>query len=610
MIPVTRMFGRFGHLVALIQLLWVLPVGAQWITQTNALKSGWNAVYLHVDAGYASITDVMASATPIEEVWLWTPSSTQQFIDSPQVPTGSSSQWSTWTRALGASSKLQRLIPNAAYYVKVASTSATYSWNLKGRPVPPQYSWTSSGLNFIGFPTPSDPISFERLFQPVPSVMEVAEIYRSSGGNFGAGNPARITDYGRTVFSRGEAFWMRVASGFNRYFGPFEVSLSGNRTLNYGVDGTQLSFRIRNRTSATNTITLQVVASEAPPTGQSNIVGLPPLVLRGAVDPSTLKYSAQPLFTDQTVTFTLPPQGTPGADVQVVLGLTRNQLLGNQGDLSACVLRLTDAAGLLRVDLGVSATKSSPAGLWVGEAQITHIVQYLKVFERDPSGKPVVRLTGEDGGYSALVTNEVVGGVSRPFPMRLIVHDSGTNSVLLQRVFVGVDSLTNPVVATEQRFLHPGRLGSARRISAAHLPWSSSNESWPIRAVTNVAQLTRQWPVTLTSNVFLIQVTTPYDRNSVNPFVHQYHPDHDNLNASFNQLLPKGQESYGVSRTMILGPQSSGSDYVSLTTGSMDRTGIYGEMITIEGSGANSRSFIVLGTYTLNRISDIATLTR
>jgi len=610
MIPVSRMSGHFGRVLALIQLLWMLPAGAQWITQTNSLKSGWNAVYLHVDASYASITDVMASATPIEEVWLWTPSSTQQFIDSPQVPTGSSSQWSTWTRALGPTSKLQRLVPNAAYYVKVASTSATYSWNIKGRPVPPQYNWTSSGLNFIGFPTPADPISFERLFQPVPSLMEVAEIYRSSGGAFGAGNPVRVSDYGRTVFTRGEAFWMRVAAGYNRYFGPFEVSLSGNRTLNYGTDGTQLSFRIRNQTRATNTITLELIPSEAPPTGQSNIVAIPPLVLRGSIDPTTLKYSAQPLFTNQLVTYTLPPQGTPGSDLQVVIGLGRNQLVGNAGDLSAGVLRLTDSAGLLRVDLGVSATKSSSAGLWVGEAQVTHVVQYLKIFERDPSGKPVVRLGGEDGGYSALLTNEVVGGVSRPFPMRLIVHDNGTNAVMLQRVFVGVDTMTNPVVTTQQRFLHPGRLGAARRISAAHLPWSSSNDSWALTLATNISQLTRQWPVTLTSNVFVVQVNTPYDRNSVNPFIHQYHPDHDNLNASFTQVLPKGQESYGVNRTLILGPQSSGSDYVSLTTGSMDRTGIYGEMVTIEGSGANTRSFIVIGTYTLNRISDIPTLTR
>lgn len=589
MIPFSRIFGRA---IALIHLLWILPASAQWVTQTNSLKAGWNAVYLHVDASYASITDVMASATSIEEVWMWTPASTQQFISSPQVPTGSSSQWSKWTRALGPSSQLQVLIPNAAYYVKVADSATTYSWKVKGRPVPPQYSWTSSGLNFIGFPTPDDAISFERLFQPVPTLMEVAEIYRSSGGAFGTSNPARVFDYSRSTFTRGEAFWMRVASGYNRYFGPFEVSLSGNRILSYGKDGSQLSFRIRNQTQSTNSITLQLIASEAPPTGQSNIVGIPPLIMRGAIDPASLKYSALPLSTNKGIVLTLPPQGVPGSDLQIVLGLGRNQLLGNAGDLSAGVIRLTDSAGLLRVDLGVSATKASTAGLWVGEAQATQVMQYLKKFELDPTGAPAL---GANGAYKLLSSGEVLSGVPRPFPMRLIIHDDGTNTLLLQRVFMGLDPLTNQVVATQQKFLDPAKLGSARRISAAHLPWSASNTPWPM---------------TLTGNVYKVQVATPYDLNSVNPFVHQYHPDHDNLNASFTQVQPKGQESYGLTRSVSLTQKDIGSDYTSMTTGSLDRNGTYDETITVEGPGANSRTFRVLGTFNLNRISDIPTLTR
>ena len=115
MIPVSRMFGRLGRVLAWIQLLWILPAGAQWITQTNQLKAGWNAVALFVDASHASISEVMPADGSIEEVWLWKPSSTQQFIDSPQVPTGSGSQWSKWTFNLGPSSELQRLIPNASY---------------------------------------------------------------------------------------------------------------------------------------------------------------------------------------------------------------------------------------------------------------------------------------------------------------------------------------------------------------------------------------------------------------------------------------------------------------------------------------------------------------
>ena len=578
-------------------LVALLPASAQWITQTNQLKAGWNAVALFVDAGHAPISDVMPADGSIEEVWLWKPSSTQQFIDSPQLPTGTGSQWSKWTFNLGPSSELQRLIPNASYYVKVKDSATTYSWLLKGKPVAPQYAWTSSGLNFIGFPVPDGTMGYERFFQPVPSLLETAEIYRSPGGAFGSGNPARVFDTARTVFSRGEAVWMRMAAGYNRYFGPFEVSLSGNRSIQFGKSGTQAGFRLRNQSRSTNVITLRLLPSETAPSGQTAVVGLPPLILRGELDPSTLKYNGIPLSTNAggNVTWTLPPQGRPGSDVQVVLGLARDEMVGQEGDLSACILRLTDEAGLLQVDLGVGASKAANTGLWVGEARVTRVVQYLKTFERDPVGNPVVRLTEEDGAYSVLVTNEVAGGVSRPFPMRLIVHNDGTNSVFLQRVFLGLDPQTNAIVTTQQRFLDPAQLGSARRISAAHLPWSAQNIPWPM---------------TLTSNVSRVEISTPYDSPSVNPFIHQYHPDHDNLNASFSQVLPKGRESYSVKRTVWLSQQAAGLDYQSRTSGSLDRNGVYDETIEIGGSGSNARTFRVLGTYTLNRISDLPILTR
>lgn len=593
MIPVSRLFGRFGRVLALIQLLWMLPVGAQWITQTNSLTTGWNSIYLHVDASHVNLNDLMASATPITEVWLWTPPSTQQFIESPVSPTSTSGQWSKWTRTEGASSQLQRLVPNAAYWVKVSSL---YTWPVQGKPVAPQYQWTSSGLNFIGFPTPqTNSVTYEKFLQPVPSLMEASEIYRSIGGAFAGGNPARVSDFARTSLKRGEAVWMRLSTGYNRYFGPFELDLSGSRVVSFGKNATQFSLRIRNQIDSTNTITLNLVPSETPPTGEASIVGVPPLLIRGALDRSTLVYDYQNLRTNQSVRWTLPPRGRPGSDIQVVIGLARNSLEGSAGALSAGILQFTDDQGLLRVDVGVSAEKASTAGLWVGEAQVTHVVQYLTSFERDPVGKPVIRLTEEDGAYSVLFTNQVVAAVPRNFPLRLIVHDDGTNAHLMQRVFLGVDPNTNTVVATRQDLLWQERLSSARRITAVHFPWSANNAPWALSR---------------TNNVYFTEIATSFDQSSVNPFIHQYHPDHDNLNATFTQAVPKGQESYGIKRQIWLSVQSAGTDYRSQTTGALDRNGVYDETITLEGTGSNARTFRVLGTFSLNRISDAPTLTR
>ena len=113
---------------------------AQWSTQTNALRPGWNSVFLHVDASYATLNELVGNDpnNPIEEVWYWQPAlPTGQFVDSPQVPTSAGTQWSTWTRALGPDSLLQRLTPNGAYLVKVSNTFTSYNWLVKGKPVLP-----------------------------------------------------------------------------------------------------------------------------------------------------------------------------------------------------------------------------------------------------------------------------------------------------------------------------------------------------------------------------------------------------------------------------------------------------------------------------------------
>lgn len=794
-------------------------VRAQWLTQTNELKAGWNAVYLHVDASHAPISDVMADAPEVEEIWLWNPPVVgQQFVESPQVPTSTGSRWTKWTSSLGPTSPLKRLVPNAAYYVKVAGTSATYAWRLKGRPAPPSYAWTSSGLNFVGFPLAGQ-LSYERFFLPAPQLMQGTEVYASPGGPFGPDNPARVFDLARTVVRRGEAVWMRVDGGYNRYFGPFEVSVANQRGIDFGTALTQVGFRIRNTSPETNTIRMTLHRSELPPAGQPLIPGLPPLVVRGARNAEgTLGYTSIPLVDNEellagnpgseaVMEWVMPPAGQPGADVQVIVGLVRTRITEEPGTVLAGILTLQDAEGLLKVNLPVTATAQSTAGLWVGEARVTQVMQYLKNYVGNGSGTPqlgrrwtatsvdtftggdagegldldgtfayavnvgeavgatvrgvaftaasatpgyaqtiqavsstwlqpdygsttadnalevVMRsigysgspakptftmavdagvryklqlLIGESGatapwrGFDVLVDDKVIVpnlipgtytaregafevqktkvgvvvtheftaasaqvtvvldgpganssdvlnrdpilngltlerldaaslppelvasegsyvlqstqerlvGVPKAFPLRLIVHDDGTNSVLLQRVFVGESPASNAIVTTRQSLLHPAKLASARRISAAHLPWTAANVPWAFATGgTNGTSL-------------VTTITTSYDAVGSNPFVHQYHPDHDNMNASFSQILPKGQESYGITRTLRLTPATVGYDFDSLTSGFETRVGTFEEVLTLDGSGSNVRTFRSAGSYSLTRISNISTLTK
>ena len=58
---------------------------------------------------------------------------------------------------------------------------------LKGKPVPPKYQWTTTGLNFLGFPTvPVNPPFFESFLSRAPALLQNAEIYQYVGGELGA----------------------------------------------------------------------------------------------------------------------------------------------------------------------------------------------------------------------------------------------------------------------------------------------------------------------------------------------------------------------------------------------------------------------------------------
>ncbi|HMO64407.1 MAG TPA: hypothetical protein PKE47_04140, partial [Verrucomicrobiota bacterium] len=184
------------------------------------------------------------------------------------------------------------------------------------------------------------------------------------------------------------------------------------------------------------------------------VVGVPPLLVRGEWTTTTLTYGHDPLPPGTPHVITLAPRGQSGAEREVGIGLDRANITAAGGELLAGVLELTDGLGLTRVDLGTSATAASMAGLWVGTAAVTGVSQYLLQYLRDGGGNLVVE---QDGSYavSSITTN--VTPVPVPFPLRLILHNPATGpAVLLQRVYVGLNAITNPVIANGEAVLHPG----------------------------------------------------------------------------------------------------------------------------------------------------------
>ncbi len=625
---------KFLHPNRWFLLIWLalgLRVAAQWSTQNLSLVAGWNAVYLHVDVTNVPLdtwvgTDI---SSPIVEIWEWVPSTgSAQFVQDPSTPTGTNSQWINWKRSGAPLTGLQYLRGNAAYLVR---TTHDYQWNLLGRPVAPHYLWSGTGLNFLGFPTPSNqPPTFDVFLSPVPDFAVNADIFAYPGGPLGPNNPIQVLDQTAQPVTRGQAFWMR-APQFNKYYGAVAVDLGSADRIDFGSDLGQYSFRLVNMATTNLTVTLTLLPSDTPPADQTPIAGIPPLLLRGAVNQTNLTYSYGS-FTNPT-SFTLPPAGQPGSDVSVVLGLNRSAMSAYPtGSQVAGILRITDALGYSQIDVPISAEAGNTSGLWVGTALINQVQQYLTEYVTaadlptltnvltqlnltntdtvsyviDPDNNRVRRQAMVGGGlqvtYLTRDVSQTNTAVPSSYPIRLIIHNGdGTNVTLLQRVYIGMDVTTNSIVATRQSALDPGQLATAHRISSVHFPWSpeANNQGWNVQsgALREGGNLS-----------FLVPMRA--DNFASNPFLHTYHPDHDNLDAQFQNPAPPGTESFDIARQISMQVIPPGSDFNSLTGRANTLSGVYHETITLSGAPGQSRSFDIGGYFSLNRISPIPTLTK
>ncbi len=394
-------------------LLSVSPFAfGQWQTQSFDLAPGWNAIYTHVDTMHSGIA-ALASGTQVEEVWMWQPpASTAQYVTTPDLPSDAKSRWASWKRdpPVGLdvnSSVLKRMPGNSAYLVKLGG-SVNYTWSVKGKPVPPHYQWTTTGLNFFGVPSvPANPKSLEDYFGYAGYLLQNTQMFAYGGGDISATNPGQVYGLRTTLAKRGQAYWMDAGTQFNRYFGPFSVKLQSVSGAHFGDHLSAYRLRLRNMTSANLTVSLAGVDSETVPTGETAIAAAAPVLVRGALDTTTLVY-AHAVLSDGAQSWTLKPAGTIGSEVEVVLGLNRTTMSGAAGTLYASLLRFTDSLGHSQVDIPVSGTVGTSEGLWVGSAGISQV------------------------RHSLATDTTTFGDVSSAYPLRLILHKeklSGVNVV-------------------------------------------------------------------------------------------------------------------------------------------------------------------------------------
>ena len=232
---------------------------------------------------------------------------------------------------------------------------------------------------------------------------------------------------------------------------------------------------------------------------------------------------------------------------------------------------MTDSTEQFDILLPAQAEVASLAGLWLGTASVSHVASQV---DSSPGST-----------------------TPRSFNLRYILHvaEDGT-ARLLSQVFMGTlaDEGNPEGLCTLESGLDTTAKDSATRLSVAHLPLDlvASDGSGTV-ALGDILERT---------------VSIAFNDPS-NPFVHHYHPDHDNKDAradGTSTSLEAGYESHSITRQLRFeftndppeGTSSSG-------WGSSVIGGNYSEIL----DGLHKNSLEVSGTFSFSRISEIGTLT-
>lgn len=384
-------FFRLAICLLLLGLAFAFPgrLRAQWATQSINLKSGWNAVYLQVDASYTDIKTLLSAGSPITDIWAWKPP-----IRSEQSGTTiPDDQWVKWSSDTSDVDQLTSLEGNQAILVH---SSFDQVWDLKGQPVLTAVHWIPSAFNFVGFPTPADtPPSFADYFGAVPSnrytgnpldparLGDTWHVYRYLPGEGLDGQPVleevASTSAATTLVNRGEAFWVQgPASYYNTWYGSIGVSCShGLEGIDYGTGLGEAQIELVNKSQEKITVSLSLSASV-------DLTGIrenePELLVRGNLNTNVLNapgldYNYTRLKVDGD-SYSVEIAGN--STITVVLGLDRVAMTAEPGSQYAALLDIK--TGKHQEEVGVSATVGSTAGLWVGDAKVHSIVPYAKTY--------------------------------------------------------------------------------------------------------------------------------------------------------------------------------------------------------------------------------------
>lgn len=552
-------------------------------TQTFVLQPGWNAIYLEVRPE-PNDTETVFGGLPLASAWAWNPEYPRpEFIEDPTEELIQSPAWQGYFPRPRPESVLTNLFAvqsNRAYLLKIEGEQPV-TWTVRGKPEIRDTRWVPDSFNLVGFPVdPAIPPTFTTFLAPSPAHAG-QPVFRLVDGSWQQVNPAA------TSIRSGEAYWV-YCKGPSNYSGPIHVSLDTGSELAFGGALGRAQVRIRNLAAVPASIRLSQVPGPAP---------LPLRIFR--FDPDTAQISWPTLPTQH-----IENVGERG-ELLVELAPKRSAFTTDTADL---ILEVSNGFGFKR-SIAISAkTAFAPPEFELRRAREAGLT------ERAIAATPVNKYAGLWVGTVRVreVSQSQTGSlattpVKDEFGLRVIVHVDGSGTVrLLKEViqlwiegtrvpdpetpgFFVVDEPGHFVLVTKESLISTFDGATLRDGEPVGLRVSTIAYDFPQEFVPMAGSFT---PGGTISVGLVIDSESP-----TNPFLHRYHPDHDNLDLRFAAFR---EEAYPVSRTLSF-------EFTSTDPLGLDRpgyseseiSGIYRETL----SGLHRNDIAVEGYFNMRRVS-------
>jgi hypothetical protein len=558
------------------------PAVATDLQQVITLKPGWNAVFVEVEPNQREL-DTLFAGMPVLSVWRWLPTrGDSQFIRDPAEGLENLEGWFGWfpePRPEAFLSNLFRMDGNTAYLIRLGGTQ-NRQLVLTGQPRFRAPRWEPSAFTLTGLPVdPAQPPTFAEFFSA--SAAHQGQPVFALGAD---GRWQQVSSPAATTVKSGEAYWIWT-QGRSRYQGRLHVVLEQGDSLEYSAALEEIRVVLRNFSGVNGSFLVERLGADPLP-----------LLWRNE-DPETGEVGWPNLQT------TLMVDAPANEDVFLTLAVRRRAFTGDRMD---DILSIRDEhgqrvllyAGGNTIQPGGAAAAAADslmaktagptfAGLWVGEVRVDAVSEAQRAGTTPtPTGREFIQrfLIHVDGLGQARLLKDVI----QMWEEGTMIPSSIDPSLL------EVDQPGRFVLLTDKNLIGLYNGAALRGGQPVGVRFSTVAYDFADETLEMVGGF---GPAEQLSTTIVVEPELP-----TNPFLHRYHPDHDNLDAQFlnfrleaYQVVRNIQLSFTVEDPLGRNPPGWGDSVVG---------GVFSESIT----GLHKNTIFTSGLFRLRRVSAVPVL--